>query len=59
MFVRIKKSSSRKSVVQLVEGHRDPQTGKVKQQVIRHIGAAETEEDLNRLKQLGERKVSI
>jgi transposase len=55
MFIRIKKSSTRKSTaVQIVDGYRDPTTGKVKQRVIRHIGYAETETDLKRLKELGE-----
>jgi len=55
MFVRVKKSSSRKSTaVQIVDGYRDPITGKVKQRVIRHIGYATGEEELKSLKELGE-----
>ena len=54
MFVRIKKSSSRKTSVQLVEGYRDAATGKVKQRVVRHLGCGETEEEVSRLKTLGE-----
>ena len=37
-----------------MEGHRDPKTGRVKQQVVRHIGYAETGEDISRLKTLGQ-----
>lgn len=40
--------------MQLVEGIRDPSTGKVKQKVIRHIGSASTDEDINRLRELGQ-----
>lgn len=54
MFVRVKKSSSRKTAVQLVEGHRDPVTGKVKQRVVRHLGYGANEEEVARLKELGE-----
>ena len=54
MFVRVKKSSSRKTSVQLVEGHRDPVTGKVKQRVVRHLGYGANEEEVARLKELGE-----
>jgi len=55
MFVRIKRSNTRKlTAVQLVEGVRDPISGKVKQKVIRHIGSAATEEEIEQLAQLGE-----
>lgn len=54
MFVRVKKSSIRKTSVQLVEGNRDAITGKVKQRVVRHIGYGSTDEEINRLKELGE-----
>ena len=54
MFVRIKKSSSRKTAVQLVEGYRDAATGKVKQRIVRHLGYGDTEEEVSRLKTLGE-----
>lgn len=54
MFVRIKKSSSRKTAVQLVEGYRDPGTGRVKQRVVRHIGYGGTKEEVEHLKELGE-----
>jgi transposase len=42
------------TAVQLVNGMRDPRTGKVKQHVIRHIGSADNEPDLLKLKELGE-----
>jgi len=55
MFIRLKKSSSRKlTAVQLVEGVRDPSSGKVKQRVIRHIGSADNEAALGNLIKLGE-----
>ncbi len=54
MFVRIKKSASRQTAVQLVEGYRDVVTGKVKQRVVRHIGYGATDEDVARLKELGQ-----
>lgn len=54
MFVRVKKSSSRKTAVQLVEGYRDVTTGRVKQRVVRHIGYGATDEEVSRLKELGQ-----
>ena len=55
MFVRIKKSSSRKNTaVQLVEGVRDTITNKVKQTVVRHIGSASDEVEITKLVELGE-----
>ncbi len=54
MFVRVKKSASRQTAVQLVEGYRDVVTGKVKQRVVRHIGYGATDEDVARLKELGQ-----
>lgn len=55
MFVRIKKSSSRKNTaVQLVEGVRDPISNKVKQTVVRHIGSASDETEIAKLVELGE-----
>lgn len=52
MFIRIKKSASRKTAVQLVEGSRDAISGKVKQRVVRHIGYAANDEEIANLKQL-------
>lgn len=54
MYVRVKKSTSRKSVVQLVEGVRDSVSGRVKQRVIRHVGSAADEAEVERLKELGQ-----
>lgn len=54
MFVRIKKSASRQTAVQLVEGYRDVVTGRVKQRVVRHIGYGSTDEEVARLKELGQ-----
>lgn len=52
MFIRIKKSASRKTAVQLVEGYRDVITGNVKQRVVKHIGYASNEEEIANLKEL-------
>ena len=54
MFIRVKttKNSPRKSV-QIVEGVRD-HTGKVKQRIVRHIGIAQDDDELERLKDLAE-----
>jgi transposase len=54
MFVRIKKSLSRSTAVQIVEGVRDATTGRVKQRVIRHIGYAANDAELEDLKELAE-----
>lgn len=54
MFVRVKKSQSRKTAVQLVEGYRDPVTNRVKQRVVRHIGYAADDEAILRLRELAE-----
>lgn len=53
MYIRINstKNSPRKAV-QIVEGKRDPQTGKVKTKIIRHMGIAMNDEELNQLKQM-------
>ena len=53
MFVRIKTTpNSPRRSVQLVEGVRDG--GKVRQRIVRHIGVAMDEDELERLRQLGE-----
>ena len=53
MFVRIKTTpNSPRRSVQLVEGVRD--RGKVRQRIVRHIGVAMDEDELERLRQLGE-----
>ena len=53
MFVRIKSTpNSPRRSVQLVEGARDG--GKVRQRIVRHIGVAMDEDELERLRQLGE-----
>jgi transposase len=54
MFVRVKTTpnSPRKSV-QVVRGARDPKTGKVKQTIVRHVGIAFDEEELEKLKNMG------
>ena len=53
MFVRIKTTpNSPRCSVQLVEGVRDG--GKVRQRIVRHIGVAMDEDELERLRQLGE-----
>ena len=53
MFVRIKSTpNSPRRSVQLVEGVRAG--GKVRQRIVRHIGVAMDEDELERLKQLGE-----
>jgi transposase len=55
MYIRFKKSTTGKmTAVQLVEGARDAATGKVKQRVVRHIGSADNDSDLGKLKELGE-----
>ena len=53
MFVRIKSTpnSPRKSV-QLVESHRTD--GKIRQRIVRHIGIAMDDDELQRLRDLGE-----
>jgi len=52
MFIRTKKTPTGKTAVQIVEGHR---IGKrVVQNVIRHVGQAETEDELEELKKLAE-----
>jgi len=53
MFVRVKSTpnSPRKSV-QLVESHR--KDGKIRQRIVRHIGIAMDEDELQRLRDLGE-----
>ena len=53
MFVRVKSTSNspRKSV-QLVESHR--RDGKIRQRIVRHIGIAMDEDELQRLRDLGE-----
>ena len=52
MFVRIKTTpNSPRRSVQLVEGVRD--RGKVRQRIVRHIGVAMDEDELERLRQLG------
>ena len=53
MFVRVKTSpNSPRRSVQLVEGTRVD--GKVRQRIVRHLGVADTEDELLRLKELGE-----
>ena len=53
MFVRIKTTpNSPRRSVQLVEGVRDG--GKVRQRIVRHIGVAMDEDELERLRRLGE-----
>lgn len=54
MFIRVKttKNSPRKSV-QIVEGIRDHE-GKVKQRIVRHVGIAQDDDELERLKDLAE-----
>ena len=53
MFVRIKTTpNSPRRSVQLVEAVRDG--GKVRQRIVRHIGVAMDEDELERLRQLGE-----
>jgi len=54
MFIRVKTTpnSPRKSV-QIVEGVRD-EAGKVKQRIVRHIGIAQDDDELERLKDLAE-----
>jgi transposase len=53
MYIRVNvtKNSPRKSV-QIVEGNRDQQTGKVKTKIIRHMGIAMNDEELIQLKQM-------
>ena len=49
MFVRTKKSSNTpKTAVQIVENYRID--NKVKQKIIRHVGSASTEQELEKLK---------
>src|SRR3990170_8180078 len=51
MFIRTKKSSRNNGVyIQLVESYREE--GRMKQRVIRHIGTAQSEEELLKLKQV-------
>ena len=53
MFVRIKTTpNSPRRSVQLVEAVRDG--GKVRQRIVRHVGVAMDEDELERLRQLGE-----
>lgn len=53
MYIRVNatKNSPRQSV-QIVEGNRDPHTGKVKTKIIRHMGIAMNDEELIQLKQM-------
>lgn len=54
MFVRKKKIAGKNMIaVQLVEGFRDPMTGKVRQKVIRHIGSSENQDEIAKLVELG------
>ena len=53
MFVRIKTTpNSPRRSVQLVEAVRDG--GKVRQRIVRHVGVAMDDDELERLRQLGE-----
>lgn len=52
MFIRTKKASrNERTYVQLVESYRE--NGRIKQRVLRHIGTAETDEEVEQLNQLG------
>ena len=53
MYIRVNstKNSPRKAV-QIVEGNRDPITGKVKTKIIRHMGIAMNDAELEQLKQM-------
>ena len=53
MFIRVKtKPGSLRKAVQLVESVREGK--KVRQRIVRHVGVAETEAELEKLKELGE-----
>lgn len=55
MFIRKKTSpNSPRLSLQIVEGYRDPQSGNVKQRIIRHLGVAHSELEVQKLSALGQ-----
>ena len=55
MFIRTKTTpNSPRCSVQIVDGSRDPKTGKVKQRILRHVGIALDENEELKLKDLAQ-----
>jgi len=52
MFVRVKKKPNGKSAVQIVESHR--RADKISQKIVRHVGMATNEREIEELKRLAE-----